>query len=106
MLPVHLKRYKQALKRGVKIQILTDKPEGESLPKSIEAVVTNPLFEIIRVPRLTGSFAIVDDKIVFIGTGTENFGFGRALITDNPEIVAIMRDYFEMVRDKSVGSTH
>jgi sugar-specific transcriptional regulator TrmB len=104
ILPIHFERYKKALKRGVKIQTLTDKPECESLPKQYEALVTNPLFEIICVPQLVTSFVIVDDKIVFIGAGTKHYGFGRSLISNDPPIVTLVREYFEMMYHKNVGA--
>jgi sugar-specific transcriptional regulator TrmB len=97
----HVERRKNALKRGVKFQILTNIVEGESLLKPYKAFITNSLFELKHVPQIASSFSIVDDKTVYIGTTRENYGAGKVLISDNAAIVKIFCEYFKMIWEKA-----
>jgi sugar-specific transcriptional regulator TrmB len=102
MIPINLKRYKQAFERGVEIYILTDKPDAEQIPNPLETLLTNPLFQIGYIPQVGNSFVIVDDKMALIQIDIENFLNGGNLKTNNPAIVRMVKDYFEMMWDKAL----
>ena len=99
---IHSKRQKGALRRGVNIRVLTEKPEGKSLQELGKANSIDPFLEIRYVPQISGLFTIVDDQTVFIQTETEDNCFdGKILITNNPSLVAILKDYFETIWEKA-----
>ncbi len=99
---IHGKRQKRALRRGVNIRVLTEKPVGKSLEELGKANATDPLLEIRYVPQISGLFSIVDDQTVFIQTETEDNCFeGKILIANNPSLVAIIKDYYETIWEKA-----
>ena len=99
---VHSKKQKAALRRGVNIRVLTEKPVGKSLEKLGKANAIDPLLEIRYVPHISGLFTIVDDQTVFIKTETEDNCFeGKILIANNPPLVAIIKDYYETIWEKA-----
>jgi len=103
LLNVHGKRHKRALERGVNIRVLTEKPACKSLEKPGKANAIDPLLEIRYVPQISGLFSIVDDQTVFIKTETEDNCFeGKILITNNPSLVAIFKDYYEAIWEKAL----
>ena len=99
---IHGKKQKGALKRGVNIRVLTEKPIDKSLQKLGKANAIDPLLEIRYVPQISGLFTIVDDQTVFIQTETEDNCFqGKILISNNPSLVAILKDYYETIWEKA-----
>ena len=99
---IHSKRQKGALRRGVKIRVLTEKPVGKSLEKLGKPNAIDPLLKIRYVSQISGLFTIVDDQTVFIKTETEDNCFeGKILITNNPSLVAIIKDYYEVIWEKA-----
>jgi sugar-specific transcriptional regulator TrmB len=99
---VHSKKQKGALRRGVNIRVLTEKPVVKSLEKLEKANAIDPFLEIRYVPHIPGLFTIVDDQTVFIKTETEdNCLEGKILITNNPPLVAIIKDYYEAIWEKA-----
>ena len=102
---INLEKYKQAFKKGVKIQILTDKPDAEQIPNPIVTLLANPLFQIGYIPQIFTSFAIVDDKMTFIQVDLEDFANGGNLKTNNPAIVRMVRDYYDMMWDRALEAS-
>jgi len=99
---IHGKKQRGALRRGVNIRVLTEKPVGKSLEKLGKANAVDPLLEIRYVPLISGLFTIVDDQTVFIQTETEDNCFqGKILISNNPSLVAILKDYYETIWEKA-----
>jgi sugar-specific transcriptional regulator TrmB len=99
---IHNKRQKGALRRGVNIRVLTEKPVGKSIEKLEKANAIDPLLEIRYVPQISGLFTIVDDQTVFIKTEVEDNCFeGKILIANNPSLVAIIKDYYEAIWEKA-----
>lgn len=99
---IHGKRQKRALRRGVNIRVLTEKPVGKSLEELEKANATDLLLEIRYVSQISGVFSIVDDQTAFIKTETEDNCFvGKTLITNNPSLVAIIKDYYEVIWEKA-----
>jgi sugar-specific transcriptional regulator TrmB len=102
LLTVHSKRQKRALRRGVIIQVLTEKPAGKTFEKSGKNNVIDSLLEIRHIPQISGLFFIVDDQTVFVKTEIEdNYFVGKALISNNPSLVAIFKDYYEVIWEKA-----
>lgn len=99
---IHGKRQKRALRRCVNIRVLTEKPVGKSLEELGKANAIDPLLEIRYVPQISVLFSIVDDQTVFIKTETEDNCFeGKVLIANNPSLVAIIKDYYEVIWEKA-----
>ena len=99
---IHSKKQKRALRRGVSIRVLTEKHLDKSLEKLGKANAVDPLLEIRYVPQISGLFTIVDDQTVFIQTETEDNCFqGKILVSNNPSLVAILKDYYETIWEKA-----
>ncbi len=99
---IHSKKQKRALRRGVKIRVLTEKPVGKSLEELEKANAIDPLLEIRYVPQISGLFSVVDDQTVFVQTETEDNCYeGKILIANNPSLVAIINDYYETLWEKA-----
>jgi sugar-specific transcriptional regulator TrmB len=99
---IHSKKQKRALKRGVKIRVLTEKPVGKALEELEKANTMDPLLEIRYVPQISGLFSVVDNQTVFIQTETEDNCYeGKILKANNPSLVAIINDYYETMWEKT-----
>ena len=99
---IHSKRQQRALSRGVNIRVLTKNPVSKSLEELEKANAIDPLLEIRYVPQISGLFTIVDDQTVFIQTETEDNCFeGKILRSNNPSLVAIVKDYYETIWEKA-----
>jgi len=99
---IHGKRQQSAIRRGVNIRVLTEKPVGKSLEELDKANIIDSILEIRHIPQISGLFTIVDDQTVFIQTETEDNCFsGKTLISNNPSLVAILKDYYETIWEKA-----
>jgi sugar-specific transcriptional regulator TrmB len=99
---IHKKKQNGALRRGVNIRVLTEKPVGTSLEKLEKTNVIDSLLQIRYVPQISGLFTIVDDQTVFIRTEAEdNYFEGKILMANNPTLVAILKDYYETIWEKA-----
>ena len=99
---IHSKRQERALRRGVNIRVLTERPVDKSLEKSGKANSIDPHLDIKYVPQIPGLFTIVDDQIVFIQTEAEDNCFeGKILKANNPSLVAILKDYYETIWEEA-----
>ena len=92
-------RLKEAMKRGVKIRIITEKPEDEKLvPKIGQAFQNDPCFEVrylLAAPQ--AHVGLFDEKEVFINTSiTGGLTETPLLWSDNPSLVKIVQDYFDI----------
>jgi hypothetical protein len=94
---------KKALKRGVKIRLIVEKPKDvNSFPEIIQDFKKNPCFKIRYI--LTPPFAVVtiyDKKKVrittCITTATAGSEGSPALWSNDPCLLAIVQDYFEIM---------
>ena len=87
-----------ALKRGVNIRWITEKPQNaDALPKTLQKFLKNPKFSLRFVSTLPkAKLAIFDKKEMLMGIYSEcNFAESPALWSNNPAIVSIAEDYFE-----------
>jgi sugar-specific transcriptional regulator TrmB len=99
----------EALKRGVKIRFIAEKPECEkSWPEIVQAFTRNPSFTLryILNPPHT-AFGIYDEKEVFITTSTRGYAADYpALWSNNPPLISAMHDLFEIMWFASMEDKH
>ena len=83
--------FNKALKRGVKIRIISDKPSDKRFE-----IFDNPLFEmrVFREPALP-KMVIYDDKKANMFVGAAFKDITPSLWSDNPEFVKVINSYFE-----------
>jgi sugar-specific transcriptional regulator TrmB len=109
IMPIFGEDIKKALKRGVKMRIITEKPEDEnSLPEIAKALKQNPLFRVryILTPLLA-LLSIIDKKEVTIVTSARaGLDESTTLWSNNPSLVAVSRDYFEIAWVTAMESEH
>ena len=88
-----------ALKRGIKIRFITEKPEdGESLSKNVKTFQKKYFFKVkYLLDAPLAHVGLFDNKEVFINTST-TAGLAQTplLWSHNPSLIAIVRDYFEI----------
>ena len=90
----------KALDRGVEIRFVTDQPEGKgSIPKIMADLMKHSSFKIKYTTKLlTTILAIYDEKEVYLvtspGLATQD---SPALWSNNPSLVELARNYFEMM---------
>lgn len=93
-------RLTNALKRGVKLRFIIEKPEDEmSMPKIVETYRKKYSFEIRYLPAAPPAhLGLFDKKEVFINTSTEG-GLAKTPIlwSNSPGLIAVVHDYFEIL---------
>ena len=89
------KDWQRAMKRGVKIQVLTEKPE--ETPRIGRVLAKNPLFEVkyITTPLQVYILGINDMKEVYLNIAVPLGRGSRTLWSNNPSFVSTMAAYFE-----------
>jgi sugar-specific transcriptional regulator TrmB len=91
---------KKALDRGVKFRVLLElnKPTDEIVKFLQEYQNTNPDFELRYTDtHLLVSFAIYDKKEMNFSTqDLKGLANSQVLVTDNPQLVEVVYDYFEL----------
>jgi sugar-specific transcriptional regulator TrmB len=88
----------KALERGVKIRIITEKPEDEkSLPEILNTFKKKYFFKVkYLLDAPSAHIALFDKKEVFINTSTTHGLTETPLLwSDSPSLIAIAHDYFE-----------
>lgn len=88
----------KALKRSVKMRILTEKPEDEnSLPENVKALRQNPLYRVRYLPTPPlAPLLIIDKKEVTIVTSPNTeLNESPTLWSNSPSLIAVFRGYFE-----------
>lgn len=88
---------KEALKRGVVVRILTEKPPNCSIPKWVNATLQKyPNFQLKTTPRLSVASVILFDGVLASIALDPNIRLttGPDLWTTNPALVAICQIYF------------
>lgn len=93
-------KLRKALKRGVKLRFITEKPEDEKqMPKIVEFCRKKYPFEVKYLltppPAHIGLF---DEKEVFINTSTKDGLTETPLLWSNsPSLASVVNDYFEIL---------
>jgi hypothetical protein len=92
--------YKKAMKRGVKVRWIIEEPKDEkSWPEILLTLINNPSFKFRTLRECPEErLGLFDKKEVFIAlhpttAATES----PALWTNNPSILKIVHDYFEIL---------
>jgi sugar-specific transcriptional regulator TrmB len=91
---------KKALERGVKIRVITEKPENENeIPEIVQDLKKNPSFEFRNI--LNSPLAVVtiyDRKTMLVTTSPlQGLGESPALWSNNPSLIAMINDFFEIL---------
>jgi len=95
----HIDPNLDALKRGVKIRVIVNKPEpGYILPDARNALMSDPNFKLKYTPTMPKShFSIYDDKTVLCNTSTSNeLEDSPSYLSKNPCIVSAFKELFEL----------
>jgi sugar-specific transcriptional regulator TrmB len=93
-------RLSKAMKRGVKLRFITEKPENEKqIPKIVETYRKNYPFEVRYLPTPPPAhIGLFDNKEVFINTSTkEGLTETPLLWSNSSSLVAVVHDYFEIL---------
>jgi sugar-specific transcriptional regulator TrmB len=91
-------RLARALKRGVKIRFITEKPEDEKqMPKIVETYRKKYSFKIRYIPAAPPAhIGLFDNKEVYINTSIkEGLAETPLLWSNSPSLIAVVQDYFE-----------
>lgn len=93
-------QWQRAIERGVKVRWITErKPQNaDSPPEPTSVFFNNPNFKLKIMPEKPKKrLGIYDGKELFIAITQEiNAGESQALWTNNPMMIHILEDYFEM----------
>jgi sugar-specific transcriptional regulator TrmB len=90
----------KALKRGVKLRFITEKPKDEKqVPKIMETYRKKYAFEIrYLLATPPAHIALFDRKEVFINTSTKDGLAETPLLWSNsPSLITVIHDYFEIL---------
>jgi sugar-specific transcriptional regulator TrmB len=101
---VYAESSRKGLKKKVKFRFITDKPEdGETVPKIIQTLKKNSGFELRHIPTRRGApIRIEDGRQVTICIMKASYTpEAPSLFSDNPCLVAILQDYFELLWNNS-----
>jgi sugar-specific transcriptional regulator TrmB len=97
----------KAAKRNVKFRFITDKPkDGETEPKIFQTWKKNGWAELRHVPtQPPATIRIEDRKQVTLSIVTTTYrAEAPSLFSDNPCLVAILQDYFEILWERTALS--
>jgi sugar-specific transcriptional regulator TrmB len=94
------KEVTEALKRGVKIRVIIDKPEEEEIVSdTIKHLEKHPAFKIrYSLEPLTALISIIDKDEACVCTHTKTaLTEDSFLWTNNPSLLSLLQDYFEIL---------
>lgn len=89
---------KETLKRGVKIRVITEKPEDKnSFPEIIQAFEKNPYFQIRYIPKHPSVLLTVYDKkeAILATSATAGLLGAPSLWSNNPSLLTLANNHFE-----------
>jgi DNA-binding Lrp family transcriptional regulator len=89
-----------ALKNGVKVTMILEKPcNGKTVTTYTMELTKYPNFVLRYVPYpLNVQLVIEDDKKLWLKTSDDNFYKSSWLVTNNRNLIALARDYFNKVK--------
>ena len=100
---------KNALERGVKIRVITEKPEDENeIPKIIQDFIKNPSFQLryILNPPLA-VVTIFDRNKIFVTTSAiTDLGESPVFLSNNPSLLAMINDFYEIMWITAIENQH
>jgi len=100
--------YERATNKGVFVRVITDKPKNAlNVPKIVQAMKKKNCCELRHVEfKPKPNVVIQDNKMALINCSqTSNPNEVSCLFTDNPRIVSVIRDYYDVMWNK-VAKTH
>jgi len=98
----HHQHLKRAINRGVKIRIISEKPENQqSIQKLTRDLTKNPLFALKYTSTLTPICLMVFDNQEVHLRMTEGKGPVPSFWSNNPNIVNLSKKYFEEMWNKT-----
>jgi sugar-specific transcriptional regulator TrmB len=92
--------FKKAMNREVKIRCILEKMEkNKPFPKEVRTLKENSLFKLRFLPTSPGERSMIfDRKSVIVATETRKGSMeSSGLWTDNPSILRIVNDYYELL---------
>lgn len=90
-----VEQIEEAMARGVKIRVLTNKLKGKSIDRNIQALKKNPAFELKFIANdIPVGLVIFDNKEVDIRIANT---IVPSLWTNNPNVVKLAEIYFENI---------
>jgi sugar-specific transcriptional regulator TrmB len=101
---VYVEQIIKSAKRNVKFRFITDKPkDGETVPKFFQTWKKNGWAELRYIPtRPSASIRIEDGKQVTLCiTAAEHTLEAPSLFSDNPCLVAVLQEYFDLKWSKA-----
>ncbi|MCW4006314.1 MAG: hypothetical protein NWF04_06955 [Candidatus Bathyarchaeota archaeon] len=102
-LPVQTIPYVEALKRGVKVVMILEKPpNGDALPDYIQELKKYSHYELYLLPHLPEVLlAVNDDRKTWVQLSGSDFSDSAWVMSTNPRILALANAYFEKVLRES-----
>ena len=91
---------KEALERGVKIRLITQKPENENeIPVIIQDLTKNPSHRLRYILKHPSAMVTVYDRKEMLVTKSAKTGLGEspALWSNNSSLLAIINDFYEIL---------
>jgi sugar-specific transcriptional regulator TrmB len=96
---------KKALQRGLKIRVITEKPEyAELMPKEVFEFQEIGAFRLRYIPDPPPAIVSIYDKKEILVATLSSTGLEQSPIlwTNNPSLVALVRDHFEILWIKAM----
>ncbi len=91
-------RWESMLDRGVNVQVLVFLERAEVLPNQVTELSKNPLFKVkYLTSELKSTISICDEKEALISVSPRLSSRSASLWVNNPNLVALIREYFEML---------
>ena len=92
-----LEYFKEIAGKGVKIRYITNMPEGEKMPQTIQTLIEKGSIEIKCVSAIPKArLDIFDKKLVHIIMPNSDLKHVEVLRSNDPAMVALLQDYFDM----------
>lgn len=100
--------YEKAMDRGVKIRWILEKTEDRNSWTEVQALTKNRFFKLRFLPKSPRErLALFDRKQVFVVTDAKKGALeSSALWTNNPSILAIIKDYYELLWITAMKTPH
>jgi sugar-specific transcriptional regulator TrmB len=97
---IYYEAFKNALERGAKIRVITEKPEDtKEIPKIIQDFIKNPSFQLRYILNPPSAIVTIFDGNRILVTTSANAGLGEspAFWSNNPCLLAMINDFYEIM---------
>lgn len=102
------KQLEKALKRGVKVRVVTELPQKEEQHPEIMHIFDQfPTFELRHMPKSPTAIISLHDQEEVLITISQKTGVKEAAVlwSNNPNLLALINDYFEVTWITSIKAT-